>query len=200
MATGCQTDFSPRSPLLSCGGDVSRDETEPPMSRDSKLAVLPGKESGNVRVKQLGPPVVPDLSPFFGWEGSPAKIDVQKKNRAPLFEHLSTGGPRQSYLHLCECLFVPKLKALGLGLQAPGPWPVYGSRLTLPTSAHSLQNLVLRPTVFPTVLLFWYTILGGRSRKRKSHFPSSPEFLGYFSSCKQTVGTLFGKLLLNTCT
>ena len=34
----------------------------------------------------LSPPArCPCSHPFFGWEGSPTKIDVLKKNRVPLF-------------------------------------------------------------------------------------------------------------------
>ena len=42
---------------------------------------------------QLGPPIVPFLTPFFGWEGSPTKIDYSKK-LVPTYSSLSTGGPK----------------------------------------------------------------------------------------------------------
>ena len=43
------------------------------------------------RPSTVGPPVVPFLTPFFGWEGSPTKIDYRKK-RYP-YSNLSTGAP-----------------------------------------------------------------------------------------------------------
>ena len=44
-------------------------------------------------VLQLGPPVVPFHRFFFGWEGSPTKINYRKKRWYPC-SNLST-GPRQ---------------------------------------------------------------------------------------------------------
>ena len=35
----------------------------------------------------------PFFNPFFGWEGSPTKIDYRKK-LVPTYSNLSTGGPR----------------------------------------------------------------------------------------------------------
>ena len=44
----------------------------------------------------LGLPVVPFLTNFFGWEGSPTKIDYREKNMVP-YSKLSTGGPRNAF-------------------------------------------------------------------------------------------------------
>ena len=42
----------------------------------------------------LGPPVVPCLTPFFGWEGFPTEIDKQTKKLVPPYSILSSGEPR----------------------------------------------------------------------------------------------------------
>ena len=85
---------SPRSPgigaLLSflfwfkCSSPISQSNS-----------ATPGIKSIKTRVPQLGAL----LQPFFGWEGSPTKIDYRKtKTGSNLFKPLKSGGPSLGFL------------------------------------------------------------------------------------------------------
>ena len=64
---------------------------------------------------------MPFLNPFFGWEGSPTKIDDRKKKRYPC-SNLSTGGPRGAVWLWCLFLRLRcgSVKCLPNGSQGHG--------------------------------------------------------------------------------